>query len=165
MPNDQDKQTEGQQEGAAKETDYKALWEQAKAEAEKWKAQSRKNESRAKANYGAAKDLEEVNQQVADLSKRLEAAESENASLKAGAKRAAMVKEVSAETGVPEAIVSTLAATDKKALAEAATAIAEAYRPGGAPAANEAGSHVNTGGSAKTASQKFGDAMDKLLGN
>ena len=133
-------------EGAGTDPDYKELWEQAKADADKWKAQARKNESRAKSNAGAAKSLEGAEQQLADLSQRLAAIEGENATLKANAQRAALVSEVAAETGVPEAIVSTLAANDKDALSAAATAIAEAYKqPGGAPAATEAGTHVHTG--------------------
>jgi hypothetical protein len=47
---------------------------------------------------------------------------------------------VAKATGVAEAIVSSLAATDEAGLTEAATAIAEAYKaPGGAPYVPEAG--------------------------
>ncbi len=152
--------------GAGTDPDYKALYEQAQADADKWKAQARKNEGRAKSNAGAAKSLESAEQQLQDLSQRLAAIEGENATLKANAQRAALVSEVAKETGVSEAIVSTLAANDKEALTAAATAIAEAYKqPGGAPAAIEAGQHVHTGGSAKTTAQKFADAMDDFLGN
>lgn len=114
------------------EPDYKALYEQAKADADKWKSLSKKNEGRAKHNAGAAKSLEEATAQLADLTQRLEALEGENTSLKANAERSDLVKKVSEETGVPEAIVSTLAATDEEGLTAAAKAIAEAYKPKGA---------------------------------
>lgn len=166
MAEDNNNQGAATNEGAGTDPDYKELWEQAKADADKWKAQARKNESRAKSNAGAAKSLEGAEQQLADLSQRLAAIEGENATLKANAARSALVSEVAQETGVTETIVSTLAANDKEALTAAATAIAEAYKqPGGAPAASEAGRHVQTGGSAKTTAQKFSDVMDEILGN
>lgn len=136
-------------------TDYKALLEQAqkelaaaKAEADKWKGLSKKNEGRAKSNASAAKDLEEANTQMASISERLAAIESENATLKANAARAEIVSKVAKATGVSEAIVSSLAATDEKGLTEAATAIAEAYKPGGAPLVPEAGAFPREEGGA-----------------
>lgn len=157
--------TPSDESGAAKEPDYKAMWEEAKAEAERWKANSRKNEGRAKTNAAAAKGLEEANKQLTDLSERISAIEGENAALKASAARAEVVAKVARETGVPEAIVASLAGEDEKGLRQAASAIAEAYKvPGGAPAAPEAGKLPSTGGSAKTASQKFADTIDELLG-
>lgn len=136
-----------QEPGTGDKTDYKELYEQlqkdleaAKSEAEKWKAQSRKQESRAKTNAGAAKDLEEANTQIAGLSERIAAIEGENATLKANAERAAVVSKVAKATGVAESIVSSLAANDEKGLTAAATAIAEAYKtPGGAPNVSNAG--------------------------
>lgn len=146
MPNPNDQNANPQTE-TDEGQDFEALYRQAQEDlkearddAEKWKKMSRQNEDRAKANFGAAKDLEEANQQMADLSKRLEALEGENTTLKANAAHAALVKKVAEATGVPEAIVSTLAAEDEKTLTAAATAIAEAYKPaGGAPKTPEAG--------------------------
>ena len=143
-PNDTDTSTQTETEEGQ---DFEALYQQAQEDlkqarddAEHWKKMSRQNESRAKANYGAAKDLEEANAQMAELSKRLEAIEGENSSLKASAARTALVKKVAEATGVPEAIVSTLAAEDEKTLTAAATAIADAYKPaGGAPKTPEGG--------------------------
>ena len=57
--------------------------EAAQAEAERWKTQSRKQESRAKSNASAAEDLEEADAQLADLSQRIAAIEGENEALKA----------------------------------------------------------------------------------
>lgn len=146
MPNPDSPNTDPQA-GTDGGQDYQALYQQAQEDLKKaqedvehWKRMSRQNEDRAKANYGAARDLEEANTQMAELSKRLEAIESENSSLKASAARTALVKKVAEQTGVPEAIVSTLAPEDEKALAAAATAIAEAFKPaGGAPKAPEGG--------------------------
>ena len=128
--------------------DYKALWEQAQADAEKWKALSRQNEKRAKSNESAAVDLDEI-------SKRLAAIEDENAQLKTAAEHRKLVAKVAKDTGVPETIVATLAATDEKALAEAATAIANAYKtPGGAPKVPEGGKFPND-------KQESGDDADR----
>ena len=153
-------------------TDFEALYRQsqeqlkkAQDETEKWKAQSRKNENRAKANYGAAKDLEEVNQQMTDLSQRLAAAEGENAALKAKAARTALVAKVAEATGVSEAIVASLAANDEESLTAAATAIAEAYKtPGGAPSAPEAGTHIQVGAQSKDNADKFIELFNSQLG-
>lgn len=154
------------------ETDYEALYRKSQEQlkkvqedADKWKAQSRKNEERAKANSGAAKSLEELTQQMTELTEQFTAMQGENATLKAQAARASLVSKVAESTGVPEAIVSTLAANDEESLTAAAAAIAEAYMvPGGAPLVPEAGSRVSTGGSGKTRQQMFGDAIAEALG-
>lgn len=145
--------------GTDPEPDWKALYEQALADAEKWKAMSRRNEGKAKANADAA-------DQLADLSKRLAAIEGENAALKASAERAETVRAVAAETGVPEPIVAQLAPTDREALAAAAKAIADAYRaPGGAPRAPEAGRFPPDGANAKTNAQRFAETVEAMLGH
>lgn len=141
------------------EPDYKALYEQALADAEKWKTMSRKNESKAKTNADAV-------DQLADLSKRLEAIEGENAALKASAQRAEMVHAVAADTGVPENIVAALSATDKDELTAAAKAIAEAYKtPGGAPFAPEAGKFPQQGANVKTNARQFAETIEAMLGH
>lgn len=148
------------------EPDYKALYEQAKADAEKWKAQSRKNESRAKANSGAASELEQNKSQLQELSERLSSLEKENEDLKASAKRAKLLAEVAEDTGVPESLVSQLAAKDKEGLMTAATAIAETYKiPGGAPHLPEAGTFPRDGAESQSLADKFGAAFDELLKN
>lgn len=153
MPNENALNSPADEPETGGQPDYKAMLEQARkdleaaqAEAEKWKGLSKKNEGRAKSNAGAAKDLEDANAQLADLSARLSAIEGENAALKASAARSALVASVAKATGVPEAIVSSLAASDEKALTDAATAIAEAYKaPGGAPYVPEAGTYPKSG--------------------
>ena len=173
MANQDSQGAAGAESATGEATDYKALYEQAardletaQADVEKWKELSRKNEGRAKTNAGAAKDLEQASAQLADLTKRLEAIETENNALKATAARAALVKKVAADTGVPEDIVATLAPNDEKALAEAATAIANAFKaPGGAPYVPEAGKFSVGAADTKTAAQQFADLLGNALGN
>lgn len=167
-----DETQEAQTETATEEAqDFEALYrqaqedlKQAQADADKWKKMSRQNEDRAKANYGAAHDLADATEQLTELTRRLEAIEDENATLKAAAARAELVKQVAGATGVPEAIVSTLAATDEESLTAAATAIAEAFKPkGGAPRTPEGGVFPR-GELAKDTSQVFSDLVDQMLG-
>lgn len=160
MADDPSKKGDGKQgEGA---TDYKALYEEAVAEAEKWKNLSRKNEGRAKANAGAAKNLEGAEQQIADLGKRLEALEAENASLKAAEERKTLVAKVAEKTGVAVGVVTRLLGDDEESLTEAATAIAEAYKaPGGAPSAPEAGKPA----SGPATGSDGGDWLREVLSN
>lgn len=131
----------------AGQTDYKALYEAAQADAEKWKAQARKQESRAKSNADAAQQLDTTTAALAEISERLKAVEEERAALKAAADRAELVSKVSQATGVPQSIVSTLAANDEEGLTAAAQGIAQAYAPkGGAPNVSEAGKFANNNG-------------------
>jgi hypothetical protein len=142
MPKE-DEGKQGQGAGGTAETggtDYKALYEKAQADAERWKQQARKNEGRAKSNAQAAKDLGDAEQQMGEIRKRLDELEAENASLKAEKERSALVAKVADETGVPESIVQSLSASDEEGLTQAAKAISDAFKtPGGAPGAPEAG--------------------------
>lgn len=121
--------------------DYKALYEAEKANSRKW-------ETRSKANAEKAKKFDELETAKKTLEERVAIIEASNAALEAEKARAEMVKAVSESTGVSAAIVSTLSATDEESLTAQAKAIAEAYKPaGGAPEAPEAGkfSHDNGG--------------------
>ena len=165
MADEQNKQQEPED-----TTDYKALYEQAKsdadkykADADKWKAQSRKNESRAKANAGAASELDDATKQLAEISARLTKIEGENEALKADAERAELVAKVAKETGVPEAIVTTLAGNDEDTLTEAAKAIA-GIMPHGAPSAPEAGTFPRgTDAAPKNNAKRFGELVGQML--
>jgi len=79
------------------------------AEVEKWKALSRKNEERAKANEGKAKsfdDLEEANRTESEkLQARAEAAEKALAERDAKETLTALVAEVAKDKNVPAAIL------------------------------------------------------------
>lgn len=113
--------------------DYKAMYEQAISESRKW-------ESRSKANAEKAKKHDELETAKKTLEERVSDIEARNKALEDEKKRAQLVKDVASATGVPESIVSTLSATDEETMTAQAKAIAEAYKtPGGAPKAPEAG--------------------------
>lgn len=113
--------------------DYKAMYEQAISESRKW-------ETRSKANAEKAKKYDEMEEVKKTLEERVASIEAANKALSDEKKRAKLVKAVAAATGVPENIVSTLSATDEEAMTAQAQAIAENYKaPGGAPKAPEAG--------------------------
>ena len=115
------------------ETDYKAMYEKAVAESRKW-------ESRSKANAEKAKRYDELESANKTLEERVSSIEAANRALEDEKARSALVKQVAKATGVPESIVSTLSATDEESMTAQAAAIAEAYKvPGGAPNAPEAG--------------------------
>ena len=104
------------------EQDYKALYEQVKAESRKW-------ESRSKAN---AKELEALKKQPTKdrtVEDRLAALEAENETLKATAARNALVGSVAKATGLDKSIVSALNGADEDALTEQARAIAAQLKP------------------------------------
>ena len=135
-------------------TDYKALYESTKAESRKW-------EKRSKENYEKAKKYDELTAGEKTVEDRIAALEADKQRLESEKTRAALVKSVAKETGVPESIVSSLSATDEDALTAQAKAIAENYKvPGGAPKAPEAGKFPKDGGiSAKTTAQMFADSI------
>lgn len=126
-------QQPGQQAAEQPEQDYRALYEQARAESRKW-------EGRSKAN---AKELEALRRQPAQdrtVEDRLAALEAENEALKASAARNALVESVAKATGLDRSIVAALNGADEEALTGQAQAIAAQLRPrASAPAAPEAG--------------------------
>lgn len=131
-------ETQGEPHGSG-ETDYKALYEQTLAESRKW-------EKRSKANAEKAKAYDDLESAKRTLEERVGAIEAANKALEGEKARASLVKEVSESTGVPEAIVSTLAGDDEETLTAQAQAIAAAYKtPGGAPSASEAGKFPHDG--------------------
>jgi len=113
--------------------DYKAMYEQAISESRKW-------ETRSKANAEKAKKYDEMEEAKKTLEERVASIEAANKALSDEKERAKLVKAVAKATGVPESIVSTLSATDEESMTAQAQAIAENYKtPGGAPKAPEAG--------------------------
>ena len=134
--------------------DYKAMYEQAIAESRKW-------ESRSKANADKAKKYDELESAKKTLEERVSDIESRNKALEDEKARAELVKAVASVTGVPESIVSTLSATDEETMTAQANAIAENYKtPGGAPKAPEAGKFPREIKQQKTTAQKFADALE-----
>jgi hypothetical protein len=136
------------------EKDYKAMYEQAIAESRKW-------ESRSKANADKAKKYDELESAKKTLEERVASIEATNKALEDEKNRAALVKSVAKSTGVPESIVAILSATDEDDLTTQAKAIAENYKtPGGAPKAPEAGKFSRDASQAKTAKQQFAEALE-----
>ncbi len=136
------------------EKDYKAMYEQAIAESRKW-------ESRSKANADKAKKYDELESAKKTLEERVASIEATNKALEDEKNRAALVKSVAKSTGVPESIVAILSATDEDDLTTQAKAVAENYKtPGGAPKAPEAGMFPRDASQAKTAKQQFAEALE-----
>ena len=137
------------------EKDYKALYEKTLAESRKW-------ESRSKAN---AKELEALKSKPAadrTVEDRLAALEAENEALKATAARRSLVDSVAKATGLDRSIVSALNGADEDALTEQASAIAAQLKPkGGAPAAPEAGKRDKPGRPSKKDILSIKDAKER----
>lgn len=151
-------QPEADEATEADETDYKALYEKAKAESRKWERQSKKN-------FEKAKKFDELTAGEQTVEDRIAALEADKKRLENEKARAELVKAVSQETGVPEAIVSHLSATDEYELTAQAQEIAENYKiPAGAPTAPEAGKFPRDAGNGKSNAQRFGEAFDAILG-
>lgn len=127
--------------------DWKAKYEQAIAESRKW-------ESRSKANAEKAAKYDELQAQSKSVEERLTAIEAENKALKDREARNALVAQVAQATGVSETIIASLSATDEESLTAQAKAIAEAYKtPGGAPKVSEGGQMPNNPAQPETTEQ------------
>lgn len=113
------------------EPDYKALYEQLKAESRKW-------EDRSKQNKAKADKLDELMAGNDSIEERIAALEAENKAMKDAESRHALVAKVAAATGLSESLVATLNGEDEETLTSQATAIAD-LKPKGAPNAPEAG--------------------------
>lgn len=113
------------------EPDYKALYEQLKAESRKW-------EDRSKQNKAKADRLDELMAGNDSIEERIAALEAENKAMKDAETRHALVAKVAAATGLSESLVATLNGEDEEALTAQAKAVAD-LKPKGAPVAPEAG--------------------------
>lgn len=138
------------------EPDYKALYEQLKAESRKW-------EDRSKANKAKADKLDELMAGNESIEERIAALEAENKAMRDAEARHALVAKVAASTGLSESIVATLSGADEEALTAQAQAIAD-LRPKGAPSAPEAG-RFPRGEQQRSNAQQFGDYIDQMLGH
>lgn len=138
------------------EPDYKALYEQLKAESRKW-------EDRSKQNKAKADKLDELMAGNESIEERIAALEAENKAMKDAESRHALVAKVAASTGLSESIVATLSGADEEALTAQAQAIAD-LRPKGAPSAPEAG-RFPRGEQQRSNAQQFGDYIDQMLGH
>lgn len=135
-------------------TDYKAMYEKAVAESRKW-------ESRSKANAEKARKYDEMESAKKTLEERVSDIESRNRALENEKARNELVKAVSAVTGVPEYIVQSLSATDEESLTAQAQVIANNYKiPGGAPKAPESGIFpLEPMPEKQTTAKQFADAL------
>lgn len=138
------------------EPDYKALYEQLKAESRKW-------EDRSKQNKAKADKLDELMAGSDSIEERIAALEAENKAMRDAEARRALVAKVAASTGLSESIVATLSGADEEALTAQAQAIAD-LRPKGAPSAPEAG-RFPRGEQQRSNAQQFGDYIDQMLGH
>ena len=156
MANEGAVQIEGQPNG--EEPDYKALYEEAKAQAEEAKAHSREWEKRAKDNKNAAKQLEQAQQagktaeeRIADLTKRLDAKEKAE-------ERAKVAAKVAEEKGVPADL---LMGDDEEAMSAYADKLLKHFQKKPASSVDKPGSFPrgSDGGSSKR------DFIHQLFGN
>lgn len=136
--------------------DYKALYEQLKADSRKW-------EERAKANKAKADKFDQLAGDGDDIEQRIAALESENQAMKDAEARHALVAKVAASVGLSESLVETLNGTDEDALTKQAKAIAD-LKPKGAPNAPEAGKFPR-GSEPKGADADKRKFVRQLLGN
>ena len=112
---------EGAEAAEAPEVDYKAKYEEAVRHSREW-------ERKAKANKGAADELEQLKASQLTEAERLQRErdryKAQVEELTAQQERAGWVSELAAETGVPAEVLSMVAADSRDELAERARAIA-----------------------------------------
>ena len=142
----------GQEPGGGTQPDYKALYEAAKANSRKW-------EKQAKANKDAAAALGEANQakktaeeQIAELTKRLDDKEKAE-------QRATVAAKVAKEKGVPAELI---VGDDEESMADWADKMLAAFKTKPAPRVEKPGSFAKDDGKDRTELRDFASA---LLGN
>ena len=150
-------QTDGEQNAP----DYKALYEQAKADADKAKAAARKWEERSKANKAKADKYDAATAGEESLEDRIAKLEADKKALQQANERRELVAKVAAEVGISESLVDSLSGTDEGTLTAQAQAFA-ALKPKGAPSAPEAGTFPRNQSGKSTADQ-FSDVLDKMF--
>lgn len=156
-----DEKNLGQNDGNQDDTDYKALYEQAKADADKAKAAARKWEERSKSNKAKADKLDEIQAGEDSVESRLAKLEAENKALHDAKARSELVAKVAAEVGISESLVDSLSGTDEETLTKQAQAFAE-LKPKGAPSAPEAGKFPRNE-SGRSNADAFGELVEKSL--
>lgn len=156
-----DEKNLGQNDGNQDETDYKALYEQAKADADKAKAAARKWEERSKANKAKADKYDAATAGEESLEDRIAKLEADKLALQQANARRELVAKVAAEVGISEALVDSLSGTDEETLTKQAQAFAE-LKPKGAPSAPEAGKFPRNE-SGRSNADVFGELVEKSL--
>lgn len=143
-------------------TDYKALSEKLQAELDKAKANSKKWESRSKANAEKAKLSDENAEKAATFEERLSKLEAENKSLKEERDRSALVAKVAKASGLDASLVGMLSAPDEDGLTEQAEALAEAIGSNGYPTVNDQGPHGLAGGLTEEEVEKIKNPAERV---
>jgi hypothetical protein len=95
---------------ARQEPDYRALWEQAKADARKWEGRAKEANSKA---------LDEANARLADV-------QAERDALAAEKERREAVERVAGATGVPASVVGSLSGASEEELTRQAEGVRDA---------------------------------------
>lgn len=117
-------ETQAQPETGGAEVDYRAKYEDMRRHAREW-------EKKAKANAEAADELEKLKQsqmsEAERMQRRYEEEKARADALQSEKDRAAWVREVSDETGVPSDLLALIAADSKEELAERAEGLRERY--------------------------------------
>lgn len=150
-------ETQEQTEQTANEVDWQAKYEAMRQHARDW-------EKQAKANRGAADELEKLKaEQMTEqerLAKRAERAEAELNAIKAERERTEAARRLSDETGVPYELL--LFCTDEDAMADFAKKYAEDARVPSAPKAAK-GSHIIRGEEKPSSAAVFADIAGQLF--
>lgn len=134
-----------QGDAGGEEPDYKALYEQLKADSRKWEERAKSNKEKADKWDATTKGNESVEDRIAAL-------EAENEAMKAAEARRTLVAQVAKDTGLSESIVGSLSGADLDTLTEQAKAVAS-LKPKGAPNVPEAGKFPR--GKADTDEKRF----------
>ncbi len=125
--------------GQGQGQNYEEMYNQLLAESRKW-------ESRSKANKAKADKYDALVKENSNVEERIAALEKENQDMKESAARRKLVSKVASEVGLSAELVASLNGSDEKTLMAQAKAIAD-LKPTGAPHVPEAGKFERDGGS------------------
>ena len=142
----------GQEPGGGTQPDYKALYEAAKANSRKWEKQAKANKDAAAALGEANQAKKTADEQIAELTKRLDDKEKAEQRTKIAAK-------VAQEKGVPADLI---VGDDEESMAEWADKMLAAFKTKPAPRVEKPGSFAKDDGKDRTELRDFASA---LLGN
>lgn len=142
----------GQEPGGGTQPDYKALYEAAKANSRKWEKQAKANKDAAAALGEANQAKKTADEQIAELTKRLDDKEKAEQRTKIAAK-------VAQEKGVPADLI---VGDDEESMAEWADKMLAAFKKPPAPKVEKPGSFPKPGDGDKS---ELRDFTRQLLGN
>lgn len=140
-----------QGDAGGEEPDYKALYEQLKADSRKWEQRAKDNKEKADKWDATTKGNESVEDRIAAL-------EAENEAMKAAEARRTLIARIANEVGLEEGLIAPMASSDKdeETLLAEAQYLAEKFesvKPKGAPNVPEAGKFPR--GKADTDEKRF----------